>query len=373
VFLAFFYTLRGHGIPVTPKEWLGVCEVLLRHPEPTLDLLYHVARSVCVKHETLYDAYDRAFSEAFDLPVRPGAQSSPVELFLKAMAEGSPDALAKLGFDIPPELAALLMQNREQLAELVNDSPVEVPDGIRFDEDGERKQSARRVAVQRRFKNYRTDVTLDTRTLRVALSRLRRMLPEGPRDQLNLEETIKQSGRNAGEIELIFQRRKKNRVKLVLMMDAGGTMTPYAGLVSRLFSAAKSQFTDMRAYYFHNCVYQQVYSDIERRQAVPTQEVLQYGEDHWLIMVGDAHMGGMELIGVRRAIEGPPNDEPGMVWLQRLKERFVSSVWLNPLQQASSLSSNHSVMLVQSIFPMYGLTVEGIEQAMRHLMQKRPV
>jgi uncharacterized protein with von Willebrand factor type A (vWA) domain len=370
VFLTFFFTLRAHGIAVTPMEWLAVCEALLRHPAPDLDVLYHLGRALCVKHETLYDAYDRAFAAAFDLPDKPQAMS-PTEAFLKAMAEGSAGDLAKLGFDIPPELAALLAQHREALANLVNDSLVEGPNGVRMEGEGG-KHSARRVAVQRRFKNYRSDVTLDTRTLRVALSRLRRLLPEGPRDELDLEQTIFESGRNAGEIEMVFRRRRKNRVKLVLLMDAGGTMTPHAGHVNRLFSAAKSQFNDLRHYYFHNCVYQQVYADIERRHAVPTQEILaKLAHDHWLVVVGDAHMNGMELMGKGRAIEGPANDEPGLVWLQRLRTQFLRSVWLNPLADAHKLASNHSVLLIQSIFPMHPLSVDGLEQAMRYLMQKR--
>ena len=369
MFLGFFFTLRAHGIAVTPMEWLAVCEALLRHPQPDLDVLYHLGRALCVKSETLYDDYDRAFAESFDLPEKPHALT-PTEMFLKAMAEGSAGDLAKLGFDIPPELMALLAQHRDAIAGLVNDSPVEAPNGVRTEGEGG-KQSARRVAVQRRFKNYRSDVTLDTRTLRVALSRLRRLLPEGPRDELDLEATIFESGRNAGEIEMVFRRRRKNRVKLVLLMDAGGTMTPHAGVVNRLFSAAKSQFNDLRPYYFHNCVYQQVYADIERRHAVPTADLLKVAADHWLIMVGDAHMNGMELMGRGRAIEGPPNDEPGLVWLQRLRDKFLRSVWLNPLADAAKLSSNHSVLLVQSVFPMHPLSVDGLESAMRYLMQKR--
>lgn len=369
MFLEFFYQLRGHGIAVTPKEWLGVCEVVLRHPAPTLDLLYNVGRALCVKDETRYDAYDQAFSATFERPRQRPEQVSATEAMLRAMSEGSFDKLAQMGFDIPPELAALLAEHKDALADMLADQ-VEAPNGIRTDEEGG-KQSARQIARKRRFKNYRSDVALDTRTMRVALSRLRRMLPEGPRDQLDLEETIAASGKNAGEIELVFKRRKKNRVKLVLLMDAGGTMTPFAGLVSRLFSAAKSQFTDLRAYYFHNCVYQQVYSDIERRHAVPTDELLRLGHDHWLILVGDAHMNGMELLGKGRAIEGPPNDEPGLVWLQRLRERFMRSVWLNPLLEANRLTSNHSVLLVQSVFLMHPLTVDGLDQSMRYLMQKR--
>jgi uncharacterized protein with von Willebrand factor type A (vWA) domain len=197
------------------------------------------------------------------------------------------------------------------------------------------------------------------------------MLPEGPCDQLDLPATIAQSSRNAGEIELVFARQRKNRVKLVLLMDAGGTMTPHATLVSRLFSAASSQFKDLRAYYFHNCPYQQVYLDIERRQSVPTEELLRLGQDHWLLLVGDAHMNGMELIRPGGAVEGPRNEEPGLVWLQRLRDRFVRSTWLNPVVGANGLLSNHSVLLVQSVFEMHPLTIDGIDEAMRYLMQKQ--
>lgn len=372
MFLGFFYALRAQGIRVTPIEWLGVCEVLLKHPAPSASVLYHVARALCVKDEALYDLYDRIFAEAFGDGSAAPQTLSASEAFLKAMSEGSLAELQRLGFDVPPELAALLAKYRDSFADVLAASPEDKPGGIRTGE-AEGLNSALRIAGERRFKNYRSDLTLDTRSIRVALSRLRRLIPEGPRDELDLTATIAESGRNGGEIDLIFRRRKKNRVKLVLLMDAGGTMTPHAQLVSRLFSAAKAQFQELRAYYFHNCPYQEVYHDIARRKAVPTDEVLRLGDDHWLLVVGDAHMNGMELIRPGGAIEGPRNAEPGMVWLQRLQTRFAAAAWLNPYAGASDSASNQSVWLVQSVFDMFPLSVDGLDAAVRHLLSGKKI
>ncbi len=373
MFLGFLYRLREHGIHVGPTEWLALVEVLAKHPSPSLDVLYRTARALCVKHESRFDDYDLAFSEEFGVRRANPKEPSEAERFLAALREGGAEAFGNLGIDIPDELRALLEEHKGAIEDALSESPVPMPDGIRTDEEGG-GMKARLVARQRRFKNYRSDLTLGTRTMHVALSRLRRMLPEGPADQFDLEGTIYQSARNGGEIELVFKRRKKNRVKLVLLMDAGGTMTPHAGLVNRLFSAAKSQFGDLQAYYFHNCVYQQVYRDIERRDALPTAEVLEkYARDHWLIVVGDAHMSNMELIAPRRAVEGPPNDEPGLLWLERLRKQFVDSVWLNPLIGVDRFSSNHSVLLVQSVFDMYPMTVDGITEGVKVLMSNRSV
>ena len=368
MFLTFFYTLRARGIAVTPTEWLGVCRVLRDHAAPNLHTLYHVARSLCVKHETLFDVYDQAFAEAFDKTPRAAAESpDTARALLRALEDGDPDALAQMGLEISPELAALLWEHREALSEMLGGADRDVEGGLRTDEEGG-KQSALAVARQRRFKNYRSDVVLDTRTIQVALSRLRRQLREGPLDELDLEASIDATCRNAGEIELEYRRRKNNGIRIVLLMDAGGTMTPHARLVNRLFSAARNQFRHFKAYYFHNCPYDQVYEDIERRVAVSTEEMMRYGDDHWLIVVGDAHMNPLELVRAGAAVEGEANADPGLLWLQRIRDAFPRHVWLNPLIGAENLMSGQSVLLVQSVFRMYPLSLDGLDEAVKALL-----
>ena len=372
MFLTFFYTLRAYGIAATPTEWLGVCQVLREHAKPDLGTLYHTARALCVKHETLFDAYDEAFTETFGMHPRQAAKGDPdaTRALLQALQDGDPAALAQLGFDIPPELAALLLEHRDALAGMLKGLDRDVEGGVRTDEAGG-KHSAVAVARQRRFRNYRSDVVLDTRTIQIALSRLRRQLREGPVDEFDLDASVEATCRNAGEIEIKYRRRRKNGVKLVLLMDAGGTMTPHARLVNRLFSAASNQFQHFKAYYFHNCPYGQVYEDIERRVAVPTGELLRLGTDHWLIVVGDAHMNPLELVRPGAAVEGEPGNEPGLLWLQRIRDAFPRHVWLNPLLGADKLMSGQSVLLVQSVFRMFPLSLDGMDAAVKALTSGR--
>ncbi len=369
MFLGFFFALRGRGIAVGPTEWLGVCEVLRHHPRPSLDVLYSTARALCVKHETLYDRYDEAFADAFgDAGLAPARAATDTERFLQGLTDFSGDSLRALGIELPPELLAMLYEHRDAVLRMVAEAERDIEGPIRTEGEGGR-ESALLVARKRRFRNYRSDVVLDTRSLRVALGRLRRMLPDGPADELDLEATIRETSRNGGEIDLVFRRPKRNRVRLVLLMDAGGTMTPHATLVNRLFSAVAGQVRDLRAYYFHNCPYQQVYADIERRVPVETEELLRLGEDHWLVAVGDAHMNPRELLWPKGAIEGPANADPGVIWLQRLQTAFSRSVWLNPVLGAERLLSGQSAQIVGNIFAMYPLSLDGLDQAMRHLTQ----
>lgn len=368
MFLSFFYALRAQGIPVSPGEWFGLCEALVHHPNPTLHTLYALGRSICVKHESLFDAYDQVFAAEFGAPLASALPATPsdAQQFLDALRQGGA-GLRALGFDLPPAMVSLLAEHRAALERMIAESEGE---GLRGEGPGG-KSNAVAIAKQRKFKNYRADVVLDTRVLRVALSRLRRLLPTGPRDELDLAATVDASGRNGGEIELVYRRRRSNDVRIVLVMDAGGSMLPHASLVNRLFSAASGQFRELRAYYFHNCIYHHVYADIERRLAVPTEELLRLGPQYWLIAVGDAHMNTLELIRPHGAIEGPKCPEPGLVWLKRVRDAFRHSVWLNPLLGAADLASGQSVQLVQSVFPMYPLTLDGLESAVRALLGRR--
>jgi hypothetical protein len=246
------------------------------------------------------------------------------------------------------------------------------PSGIRIGgESGGRR--AVQVAAERRFRNYRSDLTLDVRQTKLALRRLRQFSRIGLEDELDLPNTIDATCRNSGELELKWRRRRKNTVKVLLLMDAGGSMEPLAQLCSQLFSAARSSthFKDLQYYYFHNCIYGRLYRDIERQDVVSTEHLLRTLEpDYKVILVGDARMSPYELTERYGAISYyEQNEIPGFVWLKRFSEHFTHAVWLNP--ESHNYWYDYSTRAIAKLFPMYPLTLEGLEQAVRKLVIKR--
>ncbi len=383
--------LRRHKVPVSVTEWLTLMEALDEgYALSSLNVFYHLARALLVKSETYYDQYDQAFGACFR-----GSETSE-DLTVKVL-DWLKDPLNRLLLD-PEELARLRRYDLEELRQLFEKRLQEQterhdgggrwigtggtspfghsgahPAGIRIGGLGG-GGSAIQVAAERRFRNYRTDVALDVRQMKVALKRLRHFVRTGPEDDLDLEETIDQTCRNAGEIELIFRRARKNMVKVCLMMDSGGSMSPFADLVNRLFSAAHqmSHFKDLKHYYFHNCVYQDLFEDIYNSTSLPTANLLaNLDSDYKLIMVGDAHMAPSELFSVGGAIDyWYHNDLPGVEWLKRLADHFHHAVWLNPITRRQ-LWIHPTIKAVGRIFPMYEMTLDGLEEAVKSLMVRR--
>jgi uncharacterized protein with von Willebrand factor type A (vWA) domain len=205
--------------------------------------------------------------------------------------------------------------------------------------------------------------------MRVALSHLRSLLPIGYGEKLDLKKTIDQTCRNAGEIELVWENREKKSSKVMLLMDVGGSMTPFAELVERLFSAAAGQINRFKHFYFHNAFYQDLWTDMERNQCVSTMEILK-SEDHdyKVIIVGDAEMAPSELTWANGAIDyWYHNDTPGIIWMQRFKEKFKDAIWLNPLPKRS-WDYVHSIRMVRDVFPMFELTLDGLDEGIKYLM-----
>jgi uncharacterized protein with von Willebrand factor type A (vWA) domain len=246
------------------------------------------------------------------------------------------------------------------------------PSGFRIGGGGGGR-SAIQIAEQRQFRNYRHDVTLDIRQIEVALKGLRQFNRTGPEDELDLDKTIDATAKNAGDIEMIWKRSRKNKVKLLLLMDAGGSMDPFAHLCSLLFSAAhrSTHFKDFQYFYFHNCVYDYVYKDIERREAITIDHLLQNTEpDYKLILVGDAWMAPSELNSVYGAIYYyERNHKPGIVRLKQIADHFSHCVWLNP--ESTTYWNEPTITMVRKIFPMFELTIEGLQQAVKKLIVKR--
>ena len=232
-------------------------------------------------------------------------------------------------------------------------------------------RSAIQIAEKRSFRNYRDDATLDTRSIKTVLSYIRQVVREGPKETLDVDRTIDATCRNAGELEFIWERARRKRIKLMLLMDAGGTMTPYTDLVSRLFSAAKDIVKDLKFYYFHNCIYQELYTDIWQMKSVPTRKVLdETNRNYKVILVGDAYMAPSELLSPNGAIDyWYHNDRPGVEWLIDIRKRFRKVIWLNP-EPSAWWASVPSTRVIQRIFPMYELTLAGMQSGARALIKQ---
>jgi len=390
VFLEFFYELRDQGVPVGTQEWLRFHEALAKGLHgSSLERFYHLARCVLVKSETYFDAFDRAFLKVFE--GIEGSLDIEEELLewlkdpknFRELTEEERAMLERLSSD------ELMRKFLETLAEQTERhdgggrwigtggrSPYghggEHPTGIRVGGPG-KNRSAMKVAEERRFLDYRTDSTLDIRQTRSALRRLRQLTRVGPANELDLDETIDETCKNAGEIELVFRPERRNDIRLLLLMDVGGTMDPFYEPVSRLLTALHEErgLKAFEAYYFHNCVYDELGSNARllRREAILTADVLRRLDSRWKVMiVGDAAMHPAELLEPNGNID-PRRGSPtsGIDWLKRIREHFDRVVWLNP-EPESEWRRYQTIELIERIFPMYHLSVDGISEAVSTLV-----
>ena len=389
MFTDFFYILRKRKVPVSITEWMTLMEALAKGYITNLDEFYFLARAILVKSEAYYDHYDVAFQEYFKGVEAPAEISEQILEWLRdplnrmTLTEEEQALFDSMDFDeLVKELEKRLKEQKEQhdgggyWIGRGGTSPFGHsgyhPAGIRIGGES-RGRHAIQIAQERRFRNYRNDLTLDVRQIKVALKGLRQLNRIGPEDELDLEETIETTAKNAGEIELMWQRSRKNAVKVLLLMDVGGSMEPFALLCSQLFSAAHSSthFKDFRYYYFHNCVYDKLYQDIERREAMSTDYLLHTLEpDYKLLLVGDARMAPWELTERYGAISYyERNETPGIVWLKRIAEHFTHCVWLNP--DNPHFWSDSTIRMIQKTFPMFPLTLDGLEQSVKRLVVKK--
>ena len=394
MFLDFFYGLRAEGIPIAIQEWQMFMTVLERglHDQSLLSF-YNLAKATLVKSETYFDAFDRVFARVFhgvegELPV-----TDQLEEWLR-----DPKNFEELTDEqrrMIEELDANELMRRflETLAEqderhdgggrwigTGGHSPFghggKHPTGIRV---GGRSQSrsAMKVAEDRRFRDYRTDVTLDIRNVKVALKRLRHLTREGPNDELDVDETVDETCKNAGEIELVYRAERRNNVRLLLLMDVGGTMEPYYEPVSRLLTALHEErgLRDLRTYYFHNCIYERVgtTADLYLKDAVPTGDLLRRFDERWKVMiVGDAAMHPAELMNPRGNINPRYESETrGIDWLLRIREHFERVVWLNP-DPPKDWEHTRTTQAIKQIFPMLPLSLDGLQDAVTLLVGAKP-
>ena len=393
MFLDFFYELRDEGVPVGLQEWNMLLEALQKGLHgSSLSRFYHLARSCLVKSETYFDAYDRAFLKVFEGVE--GALDIEDELMewlkdpknFEELTDEQRELLERLSSD------ELMQKFLETLAEQTERhdgggkwvgtggrSPFghggEHPTGIRVGGPA-RNRSAMKVAEERRFENYRTDATLDLRQTKVALRRLRQLTRTGPASELDLDETIDETCRNAGEIELVFRPERRNDVRLLLLMDVGGTMEPFFEPVSRLLTALHEErgLRAFEAYYFHNCPYELLGRDAKllRRNAIPTGDLLRRLPENWkVIIVGDAAMHPAELMEPNGNIDPrKQSGTRGIDWLRRIDDHFHRVVWLNP-ELPQMWDEYQTVRVIRQIFPMYHLSTDGIAEAVQALVGAR--
>lgn len=393
MFSGFFFHLRARGLKVGVTEWLTLMGALVRgHDRASLASFYSLARALLVKKESLYDLYDRAFAEWFGGLEDQYALDEELLRWLenpqlpRELSEEELQQLQKM------DLATLVEEFRDRLKKQKErhdggshwigtggTSPFghggKNPQGIRVGGSGGGR-SAVQVASERRFENLRGDRVLDVRQLGAALRRLRRLARDAGPEELDLDETIDKSAKNAGEIELVMRPPRKNRVKLLLLMDVGGSMDPHADTCERLFTAAhkSTHFHTFRHYFFHNCVYDRLYTDISRYQGPRTDEVLKEIDKSWtVVMVGDAWMGPYELGAETGGFSwgATSNRTPGIEWLKRLADKPKAAAWLNP--EPRRIWNAPTVAVIRRIFPMFELSLDGLSVAVDHLRGARPV
>ena len=393
--LDFFYTLRSAKLPVSVKEFLTLLEALKKGvvgPQDTafgcsIDDFYYLSRTALVKDEKHYDKFDRAFAAYFQgvEMVADFKKDIPEDWLRKNMKRYlSPEELAKIqkmGWDELMETLKKRLEEQKERHEGGNKwigtggtSPFGAyghnPQGIRIGQDKSRNRSAVKVWDQRAYRDYDDTQELGTRNIKVALRRLRKFAREGNELELDLDDTIRSTAANAGYLDIKMVPERHNNVKVLLLMDVGGTMDDHIARVEELFSAAKTEFKHLEFYYFHNCVYDFVWKNNRRRftEKFDTWDILRkYNKDYKLIFVGDATMSPFEILQPGGSVEYN-NEEAGAEWLQRLTHAFPKYAWINPEPQGV-WQYRQSISIIQQMVHnrMYPLTLKGLEEAMRQL------
>lgn len=384
----FFLHLRDNGLAVSTREYLSLLEALRAHViGPSIDEFHALSRCALVKDESHYDRFDLAFASYFrGVQQLPGMRADvPQEWLRESMRRHlSPEErarLEKLGWDrLMEELRKRLDEQQGRHAGgsrwigTGGSSPFGHggyhPEGVRIGGPSAGNRSAVKAWERREFSNLDDQVELGTRNIKVALRRLRRFARDGAPDELDLDDTIRGTARNAGWLQLRMRAQRHNRVKVLLFLDVGGSMDDHIRVCEELFSAARSEFKHLEHFYFHNCIYDHVWKDNRRRHSerIDTLDLLhKYGEDYKLVVVGDATMSPYEIMQPGGALEFD-NREPGAAWLQRLLQAWRRAAWLNP--SPSELWKYHpSIEIVRDVFGgrMYPMTLDGLGRAMREL------
>lgn len=396
MFTDFFYTLKKVGIPVSPTSFLTLQKALNIGVVNSIDDFYTAARSILIKSERYFDLYDQVFAYHFQGVELPDPSENELTDMARALIEEwlkNPKELADaMGIDeselskmSPEELIKYFYERLKDQTEAHHGgkkwigtggtSPVGHsgyhPGGMRVG-GVSRNKSAVKVAMDRRYKDYSQEGPLTQAQMGEALKRLRNMVSVGPKDQINVDETIYQTMKNAGEIEIVFDRSMRDRLKVVLAIDNGGwSMDPYIEVVQTIFNYARSQFKDLKTFFFHNTIYDYLWEDPPRmRQPHNVDELSRLDPETRIIVVGDASMAPYELMATDGSIHlEERSGKPSIERLRFIAENFPHSVWLNPKME-DEWPYTRTIYMIREIFPMFELTLDGLEKAVTHIMSK---
>ncbi len=396
MFIDFFYTLKDVGVPVSPTSFLTLHRALGIGLINTLNDFYTASRSILVKSERYFDLYDQVFAHHFQGAELPDYDGIELDELARAMLEHwlkEPRVLADmLGID-ESELSKLTPEELiEYFKERLKDQDGEHHGGSRWIGTGgtspvghsgfhpggmrvggiSRNKSAVKVAMDRRYRDYSLSGPLTQDMVGEALKRLRNMVPVGPKDQINIDATIYQTMKNGGEIEIVFERSLKDRLKVLLAIDNGGySMDPYVRVAQTLFDYTRAQFKDVKTYFFHNTIYGTIWKDPARyKKPQKIEEFAGFDPQTRLVIVGDAAMAPYELMATDGSIHlEERSGKPSFECLNFLAKTFPHCVWLNPIP-ADRWYYTRTISAIGEIFPMFELSIDGLEKAVAHLMAK---
>jgi len=390
MFTQFFYDLRAGKVPVSLKEYLMLLEAMEKGVAAfEVEDFYYLSRSALVKDERNIDKFDRVFSETFKglENLGEGVESEIPEEWLQKLAELTMTEHEKAQIEAMGGWEKLMEELKKRLEEqekrhqggskwigTAGTSPYGAygfnPEGVRIGQDKSRHRRAVKVWDKREYKNLDDSVVLGTRNIKVALRRLRRFAREGADLELDMPDTIRSTANNGGYLDLKLVPERRNKIKVLLFLDIGGSMDDHIRTCEELFSAATTEFKHLEYFYFHNFLYEGVWKDNYRRhtEKISTTEVINtYGSDYKVIFVGDATMSPYEIVYPGGSVEHW-NEEAGQVWIERMLSHYRHAVWLNPVPErhwdyTPSVQMTHQLMESR----MYSLTLDGLDKAMREL------
>ena len=391
MFLNFFNELREAKVPVTLKEYLSLMEAMDKQViGRDVEEFYYLSRAALVKDERNIDKFDKVFGHVFkgldSFADAVDVQEIPEE-WLRKMTEKflSEEERAEIealgGFEKLMETLKQRLEEQKKRHEGGNKwigtggtSPFGAdgynPEGVRIGQEKSRHRRATKVWDKREFKNYDDSVELGTRNIKVALKRLRKWARKGAADELDLDQTIRNTARQ-GYLDIEMRPERRNAVSVLLLMDVGGSMDPHVRVMEELFSAARAEIKNLEYYYFHNCPYEGLWKDNRRRRAdvIPTWDVLhKYPSDYKVIVVGDATMSPYEITYSGGSVEHW-NEEAGGVWIQRFVQQYPNFAWLNPVK-SGAWDYTGSIQLIRELIGpdrMFEMTLEGLDGAMKEL------
>ena len=390
MFISFFHQLKKTGVPVSIREYLDFVSGLSKGvTQLDTNCFYYFARSSLVKDERHFDRFDKVFSEFFEGALNAGEKilaEIPDHWIMNALQKNLSEA-EKQQIESLGGWDKLLKTLKERLKEQKKrhqggnkwmgtggTSPFGSggynPEGIRMGSEGKRQGKAVKVWEQRLWSNFDDTKTLGIRDIRVAVRRLRKFAREGTPEEFDIDSTINATAKNAGYLDVKMRPERKNRIKLLLFLDVGGSMDPHIEACEELFSATRSEFKNLEHFYFHNCVYEVLWKNNPRssEEVISTYDVLRkFRSDYRIIFVGDASMSPYEITYPGGSIEHW-NEEAGAIWLDRLSSHFNSIAWLNP-EPEKFWNSSESNRIIKKILDgrMFELNLNGIEKAMKSL------